>query len=163
MNSSDKVQLIEQVNTIYEVYGKARITPGAAQIWWDTLKEFDHNDIFTILGYWAQSHQKPPLPADVWNEANDKRTDKLERKAAMERVQNRGDVLAMWQGPTKYGRIMMQAIHDMLANPRSQRPWPEKVLDRVRNGENPPYISRKWASEYFAKRDMQQEANEVKP
>ncbi len=158
MLDQDKPDFFARLNGLQEVYGKPKITPAAAQIWWDTVRELDHNDVFGVLGYWAQSNTKPPAPADVWRVSNDKRTHRLEEKSERERAQNRGNPADQWHGATPYGREMLRRIVDMLEHPQPQRPWPEKALARVHAGEALPFITRKWAADWFRKQGRDDDA-----
>ena len=114
MLANDKQQFFDTLQSVMDVFGKQRITPGAAQIWWDTLKEFDHNAVFTTLNYWAQYNAKPPLPADVWKQLNDQRTASLEKKAAIERSENRGDRLPADYSPTPEGKALFKILRKFL-------------------------------------------------
>ena len=109
MHESDKPEFFARLNGIMECFGKPKVTQAAAQVWWDTIRDQDHNDVLTVLGYWAQGNSKPPTPRDIWGEANNRRTDRLETKAAQERAVNRGDSRPDGYAPTEYGRRMSRA------------------------------------------------------
>jgi hypothetical protein len=143
MLTNDRPKLIEAINSLHDLYGKPKLTTGAAQIWWDTVKEFDNNDIFTIFGYWAQRHGKHPMPADVWRDANEMRTNRIEEKAAFERSSNRGMVAHDFR-PNEVGRRALKACIAMLKDkpkPEGRHGWARKIVAMHARGENVPYLT----------------------
>lgn len=149
MHSNDKNLLAEKLNTLQEVYGKPKITVPAFQVWWETLKEFDHNDVFTVLGYWAANNSKPPLPNDVWKVCNEKRTEAIEAKAARERASNRAEIPFDFK-PNEYGRKMLRSCFDILGNkrePEGRYEWARNIVGMDAKGEPVPYITLKLASD----------------
>jgi hypothetical protein len=113
--------------------------------WWETLKEFDINDIMTTLGYWARDNSKMPTPHDVWKTLNDSRTDKLEQKARYEASENRQPIgrNSGW-APTEYGKRMLKEMIAMLSEPGpDKKRWAYRLKEREERGEKLPYISKK--------------------
>jgi hypothetical protein len=161
MHDSDKIEFLSQVNGLMEVFSKPKLTASAAQVWWTTIRDLDHNDVFAALGYWAQSNSRPPAPRDIWTQANDARTGRLETNADQEARQNRNFSPSDWRGATPQGKRMLRAIQDLVDNQKPTILWPDKVLSRVLSGESMPYISRKWAADYFAARDRRADAERV--
>lgn len=143
MLPNDKALLAERLNILQEVYGKPRITAQAFLVWWEILREYDHNDVFTVLGYWAANNAKPPLPNDVWKMCNEKRTAAIEEKAARERASNRA-VLPHDFRPTEYGRRMLRECLAILARkrqPEGRYEWAEKIMRMRDAGENVPFYT----------------------
>lgn len=156
MGPNDKTLLAEKLNTLQEVYGKPKITVPAFQVWWETLREFDHSDVFTVLGYWPTCNSKPPLPADVWKVCNEKRTESLEAKAARERASNRATIPHDFR-PTEYGRRMLKECFAIMAKkrrPEGRREWAEKILRQYDDGERVPFITMKLAMDRIAERGL---------
>lgn len=152
MLTNDRPKLIDAINALHDLYGKPKLSAGAAQIWWDTVKEFDHNDIFTILGYWAQRHGKQPMPADVWRDANDMRTESIEQKAARERASNRSTLPHDFR-PTQQGRAMIKECLRIVSQPRKpegRQGWAHKIMDMIERGENVPYYTEQQARKRLA-------------
>lgn len=143
MNQTDKSAFFESVNKVLEVYGKPPITHGAAQHWWDALKEFDHNDVFAAINYWPTYNAKPPLPADVWRHLNEKRAEKIERDAEEMRKVARPERHHV----TPEGRRLAAELKAFLSKPVRRKPWWQLALERAARGENVPHISLKWAKE----------------
>lgn len=149
MHANDKNLLAEKLNTLQDVYGKQKITVPAFQVWWETLKEFDHNDVFTVLGYWAAGNSRPPLPNDVWKMCNEKRTEAIEAKAVRERASNRA-ALPFDFKPNEYGRKMLRACFEILSKkrePEGRYEWARKIVDMDARGAHVPYITIKLAQE----------------
>lgn len=154
MHDNDKTEFFNRLNGIMEVFGKPKLTPAAAQVWWDTVRDLDHNDAFTVLGYWAQSNSKPPAPRDVWQAANNARTERLEERAARERDSNRGMVATDWR-PNEYGRKMLKECLRVLSNrrkPEGRYEWAKKIVNRNESGAVVPYITLKLARDRLAER-----------
>lgn len=152
MIESDKTEFFSRLNGLMEIFGKPKITTAAAQIWWDTVRNLDHNDAFTVLGYWAQNNHKPPAPADVWRIANDARTNRLEEKAAIERSSNRAMVPHGFR-PTPQGRRMIQECLRIVSHPRrkeGRQGWARKIMQMVDDGERVPYITQQLAQRRLA-------------
>lgn len=149
MQPHDKTMFLNALNAIFEVYGKPKLSVAAGQVWWDSLKDFDHTAVFTTINTWPQYHGKPPVPADIWQRLNDERTNTLEAKAAKEAQQNRGPL--NWTGPTATGRRALRAIREMLAKPRPDpfQNWPNKIVERLKAGEQVPYYAMRCAAEAF--------------
>ena len=143
MNNNDLPQFSQTVNNILAVYGKQPLAQGGIKVWWDTLKEFDHNAVFTSLSYWPQHNAKPPVPHDLWKQLNESRTSILEEKARVERLENTGRKLPEGYGPTQAGRVMMRILKDFLQN--SKIPVWHRVLDSHENGEAVPPSMLAWA------------------
>lgn len=161
MLDSDKIEFLNQVNGLMEVFGKPKLTAAAAQVWWSTIRDQDHNDVFTCLSFWAQSNSKPPAPRDIWTQANDARTNRLETKSSQEARQNREFSPSDWRGATQHGKRMLREILAMVARPSQSQPWPEKALSRVTAGEHVPYITRKLAADYFVAQNRGEDASRV--
>jgi len=143
MIESDKTEFFSRLNGLMEIFGKPKITAAAAQIWWDTVRNLDHNDAFTVLGYWAQNNHKPPAPADVWRIANDARTNRLEEKAAQERSSNRGMVAHDFR-PTETGRRALKACIEVLKNkprPEGRYNWARRIVAMHERGDDVPHIT----------------------
>lgn len=147
MRSEDKTLLADKINSLQDVYGKQKITAAAFLIWWETLKEFDHNDVFTCLGYWAANNSRPPLPNDVWKACNEKRTEAIEVKAARERASNRAPIPHDFH-PTEYGRMILKACYEILGRkrePEGRHEWARKIIDMDAGGQYVPFITLKIA------------------
>lgn len=143
MQSEDKSLLADKLNALQDVYGKPPITAKAFVIWWETLREFSHVDVFTILGYWAVNNSKPPLPNDVWKQCNEKRTDALENKARHERESNRLPVSKDFK-PTEYGRKMLKECLRILSKKRDsegRHGWARKIMSMQKDGANLHYFT----------------------
>ena len=152
MITGDKNLLAEKLNTLQEVYAKPKISGAAFLIWWDTLKEFDHNDVFTVLGYWANSNSRPPLPNDVWKVCNEKRTEAVELKAAREAASNRA-ILPFDFRPNAYGREMIKECLRLASNqrkPEGRQGWANKIIGMVECGDHVPYLTEQMARKRIA-------------
>lgn len=143
MNPSDKTQFLASLNNLLAVYGKPSAPTGAAQIWWDTLKEFDHSQVFTEISYWPQYHGKPPVPSEIWSKLNEKRTATIEEKARVDRLENTGRKIPDGYGPTPAGRVMFRILKGYLNDKR--KPIWHRVLDAYENGDPVPLSMLTWA------------------
>ena len=128
-----------------DVFGKQRLTAGAAQIWWDSVKEFDHNDVFTALNFWPQYNSKPPIPADIWRHLNEKRTTTLEEKAKSERLVNTGRALPDDYAPTPEGKALFKIMRKFLG--QKGKTIQQMILDEHDNYGNMPSSVVEWARE----------------
>ena len=152
MITGDKNLLAEKINTLQEVYSKPKISGAAFLVWWETLKEFDHNDVFTVLGYWANSNAKPPLPNDVWKVCNEKRTASIEQKAAVEAASNRA-ILPHDFRPNSHGKAMIKECLKLASaqrKPEGRQGWAHKIMDMIERGDNVPYITEQIARKRLA-------------
>jgi len=149
MNKMNMVEVSQSLSGLFELFGRNPPTDGALIHWWETLKEFDYNDVMACLGYWARDNNKPPTPADVWGKLNDQRARQLEAKASAEAVQNKSRYLggSHHSGPTEYGRKMLSEMKKILSKDNSDKysNWHLRVLEKHANGHDVPYISLKRA------------------
>lgn len=145
MSPEDKSLLANALNTLMEVYGKARLTPAVFQVWWDVLKEFQREAVFTAISYWPQTHSKPPVPAELWNLLNERRTQALEAKAKAERLENTGQAKPKDYAPTKEGKAFFRFVRAWMR--QRGKPIHEAVLDFHENSEELPQSVVIWARE----------------
>lgn len=137
MHANDMPVLGEKLNGLADVFGKQHVSKAALGVWWDTIKEFDHNEVFGVLGYWAQGNSRMPTPADVWKVLNERRTSNLEEKARQERLVNTGRAVPSGYHPTHEGKALFSVIRAWMNGPR--RPIEEAILEAHRNGAVLPY------------------------
>jgi len=147
-------EVVASLNGLADLYGKPQATQAAQVHWWETIKEFDYNDVMGCLGYWAKESNAMPTPKAVWDKLNSKRTESIEEKAAMERASNRASIPFDFK-PTEHGRMMIKECLAIVSNPRKPEGrygWAEKIMKMVENGENVPYLTRKIAQDRLAER-----------
>lgn len=138
MQQAHMAEVAKSLEGLADVFGKPHPTKAAMVHWWETLKEFDYNDVMGVFGYWAKESNRMPTPKEVWDKLNDARTQAIERKAKQERAENRGDRLPSDWHPTEYGRKMMAQLKAMVEHPapKNNRPekWPISMRRRAVSG-----------------------------
>lgn len=85
MIKADIPTLAKQLNALAEVFDKKPVTPGALEVWFDTLRDFPCEQVMALLIGWPKSHSKMPVPAEVWKAMNEWSIEQRERKSALER------------------------------------------------------------------------------
>lgn len=80
-------RLAERLNALAEAFDKKPVSLKAAEVWFDTLKEFETEMVLNILTGWAKSHPKFPVPAEVWKAANEINSEDMEMRAERRKVE----------------------------------------------------------------------------
>ena len=135
-----------------DLYGKPVPTTAALQHWWETIKEFDYNDVMGCLGYWAKESNTMPTPKAVWDKLNSKRTESIEERAARERASNRATLPHDFR-PTSHGRAMIKECLRIISQPRikeGRQGWANKIIGMVERGEHVPYLTEQMARKRIA-------------
>lgn len=147
MQKNHMTEVVASLNGLADVYGKAHPTQAAQVHWWETLKEFDYNDVMGCLGYWAKESNAMPTPKSVWDKLNGRRVESLEERAARERASNRARLPHDFR-PTPQGRMMIQECLRIVSQPRRKEGrigWANKIIAMHERGEDVPYITVKIA------------------
>lgn len=121
MIKTDIPTLLTQLNLLAEVYEKKPVSERAAQVWYDTLREFPINVTMDFLIHWPKAHNKFPVPADVWRVVNERMIDKREAEAKAMKAQERKEV-EQWVR-TPQGAVALEHMRKILGLPskRSQQ------------------------------------------
>ena len=147
-------QFASTLNSLAEVFDKKSVTPKALEIWFDTLKEFDTNRVFSMLNGWAKTHTKFPAPGELWKALNEDSTEKRERQAVAEkRLFEREAVHTV----SEHGNAKLAEIMAILGRPK---PSPYEHWKRVLATPDLTDMAYKAAENYmarFATRSMQVE------
>jgi hypothetical protein len=144
----DLPTLAKQLNALAEVFDKKPVTPGALEVWFDTLREFPCEDVMALLIGWPKTRAKFPVPSEVWKAMNERGIDQREKKAAQERAENRGRLFL----PTPKGEEFLAKIKAMLKAPRLT---PREHWHCVLANAEPGSISERYALEALAKLEPQ--------
>lgn len=115
MKTHDAPQLSAHLTKLAETYDRKPLTAEALKVWFDTLKEFGAELIFSLLAGWPKQHQKFPVPSEVWAIANNIGTADRERSAALERSVNSQPVKFE---RTEQGRVASERIKELLEHAR---------------------------------------------
>jgi hypothetical protein len=152
MQKSHMPEITASLIGLADLYGKPHPTAAAAIHWWETLKEFDYNDVMGCLGYWAKESTVMPSPKAVWDKLNSKRTESIEERAARERASNRAMIPHDFR-PTPQGRRMIQECLRIVSQPRrkeGRQGWANKIMQMVDDGERVPYLTQQIAQRRLA-------------
>jgi hypothetical protein len=144
----DLPTLAKQLNELAEVFDKKPVTPGALEVWFDTLREFPCEDVMALLIGWPKTHAKFPVPSEVWKTMNERAIDQREKKAAQERAENRQQLFI----PTPKGEECLAKIKAMLKAPRLS---PREHWHCVLANAAPGSIGERYAREALAKLEPQ--------
>ena len=143
MQQSHMNEVTASLAGLADVYGKPHPTKAALVHWWETLKEYDYNEVMGLLGYWAKESGKMPTPKDAWDRLNARRTENIEERAARERASNSATLPHDFR-PTPQGRAMIKECLRIVSQPRKpegRQGWAHKFIDMIERGERVPYYT----------------------
>ena len=150
MIKADIPTLAKQLNSLAEVFDKKAITPGALEVWFDTLRDFPCDQVMGLLIGWPKSHAKMPVPAEVFKTMNEWAIDQREKKAASE---NKRDFY-----PGVGGKQAEAFLAQMRATLNKPKWTPTEHWQRVYERSAPGSIGRKYAEEILMKKGLIQQS-----
>ena len=129
MQKFDAGLLANQLNGLAEVFDKKALTPKALEIWFDTLKEFPLERVISTLISWPKSHQKFPVPSELWKILNEQAIDSREAIAASEKLAFARSIPVR----TEAGSRIAKQMAAMLRRPAriGRRELAQRMLDAV--------------------------------
>ena len=131
MNSTDFKDLVPRLNALCEVYDRKPLTDAALKVWWEALEPVSAFGAHQVLGNWARTRSRFPLPGEVYEAANNFDIDRRERVVAEERATIATEERHI--GATPQGREAMRLIREVIANkakPGDAKDWARRILDR---------------------------------
>jgi hypothetical protein len=146
---ADVQTLAKQLNALAEVFDKKPVTPGALEVWFDTLRDFPCEQVMGLLIGWPKSHAKMPVPVEVFKVMNEWAIDQREKKAEREN-----------KAPEFYPGVGGKQAEAFLAQMRAtlNKPaWsPTEHWKRVHERSKPGSIARRYAEEILMKKGLRE-------
>ena len=153
MIKADIQSLAKQLNALAEVFDKKPVTPGALEVWFDTLRDFPCEQVLGLLIGWPKSHAKMPVPSEVWKTMNEWAIDQRERKSALEKKEPEFH-------PGVGGRQAEAFLAQMRATLNKPAWTPTEHWQRVYERSKPGSIGRQYAEEILMKKGLIQPERE---
>lgn len=140
MQKLDAPALATALNALAETFDRKAITGKALEMWFDTLREFQTEQVLSLLHSWPKIHGKMPVPAEVWKVLNERALEEREQRHRSEKAQRERDYQNL--GTTEHGKRCLSVIYDMLLTPK---PTPLEHWRKVMETPGLPSISYEYA------------------
>ena len=146
MDKASAPQLASILNSLAEVFDRKPPTLKAVEIWFETLRDFETNRVFSVLNNWPKSNAKFPTPADVWKKVNEQKS--VSTESALQAKKEGLDKAYSNVAATDYGRNKFAEIMEMLKRPK---PTPRQHWKQVLSTDGLPDATYAFANASMAK------------